>query len=167
MKAGLYTSRQAARITGLSLRQLAYWRKNGFLAPSHRTPGGHSRYTFLDLIALKSARQLLDAGVSLQKIRASVEALRRTLPTLEQPLAEITLVATGDVILVLRGETACEALSGQQWIFPIARMEREIARFHGRETAAPRQGELFPASCPTAGPEADTVEEQPYRNSAK
>ncbi|MFQ5488448.1 MAG: MerR family transcriptional regulator, partial [Gammaproteobacteria bacterium] len=126
MKATVYSSRQAARISGVSLRQLAYWRKSSLLVPSHRTPGGHSRYTFSDLIALKSARQLLDAGVSLQKIRRSIDALLRFLPTLRRPLAEISLVATGDVILVLHEGSAFEALSGQQWVFPVARMEREI-----------------------------------------
>ncbi len=157
MKAALYTSRQAARISGLSLRQLSYWRKIGFLAPSHRTPGGHSRYTFHDLIALKSARQLLDAGVSLQKIRASIEALRRYLPSLQHPLAEISLVATGDVIVVLHGEHAFEALSGQQWIFPIARMEQEIRRLESRSgsrrgSPPPQQGVLFPELFPERYP---------------
>lgn len=145
MRTAVYTSRQAFHISGISLRQLAYWRKSGFLVPSQCTPGGHSRYTFNDLIALKSARQLLDAGVSLQKIRKSMHALRRFLPTLRSPLTEIALVATGDVILILHEGSAFEALSGQQWIFPVARMAREIQQFHDREQAgAMEQGELFP-----------------------
>ncbi len=145
MTTRVYSSRQAARISGLSPRQLAYWRKSGLLAPSHCTAGGHARYTFTDLIALKSARQLLDAGVSPQKLRHALDGLRRFLPTLQQPLAEITVVATGDVMLVLRGDNAFEALSGQQWIFPVARMAREIRhlqREHAGDT--PQQGELFP-----------------------
>ncbi len=159
MKAAVYSSRQAARISGVSLRQLAYWRKSGLLVPSHRTPGGHSRYTFSDLIALKSARQLLDAGVSLQKIRKSMDALLRFLPTLRRPLAEISLVATGDVILILHEGSTFEALSGQQWVFPVARMEREIQQFHDRKQFAlpQRQGELFP----------QLRAAQPYRNNAK
>ena len=35
-------------------------------------------------------------------------------------MTELTLVATGDIILVLHQGTAFEALSGQEWIFPVA-----------------------------------------------
>ncbi len=158
MTAAVYTSRQAARISGLSLRQLAYWRKCGLLLPSQRTRGGHSRYSFTDLIALKSARQLLDAGVPTQRIRTAITSLQRLLPTLGGSLAGVSLVTTGDVILVLHEGSAFEALSGQHWVFPVARIEEEIHRFHGEtQSPPPRQGELFP-ELPMA---------QPYTNSAK
>ena len=57
--------------------------------PSVRTAGGHHRYTFQDLVALKAAKRLLDAGVSLQRLRRSVRALRELLPTVTRPLAEL------------------------------------------------------------------------------
>ena len=48
------------------------------------------------------------------------------LPTVRRPLAELVLVATGDVVLAFRGETAFDAVSGQEWVFEIARFQREI-----------------------------------------
>jgi MerR HTH family regulatory protein len=125
----LFRTREVAQILGVSRRQLQYWAKTDLVLPSHRTEGGHHRYTFQDLVALKAAKRLIDAGVSVQRIRRSIGALRRILPSVSQPLAELVLVATGDVVLVLREGTAFEAVSGQEWVFEVARFQREVAAF--------------------------------------
>lgn len=141
----VFTSRQASDITGITQRQLAYWRKSGLLIPSYTTPGGHARYTFTDLIALKTAKQLLDTGVSLQKIRRSIASLLNYLPNLKQPLAGTSIVATGDVVLVFQEGAAFEAITGQEWIFPVADMEREVLLRRKRPgPPLPSQVELFP-----------------------
>jgi hypothetical protein len=69
---------------------------------------------------------LIDAGVSVQRIRKSIRALRRTLPTVQRPLAELILVATGDVLLAFKDGTAFDALSGQEWVFEVATFQREV-----------------------------------------
>ena len=140
----VFTSRQASKITGLTQRQLAYWRKSGVVSPSHLTPGGHARYTFTDLIALTTAKRLLDNGVSLQKIRGSITSLLQFLPALHTPLSELSLVAAGDVVLAVHAGSTFEAVSGQAWIFPIAELQREIEPLARRPDAPPLQGELFP-----------------------
>lgn len=122
----LFQTRDVCEILGISRRQLQYWARTDLVAPSAQTPGGHGRYTFGDLVALKAAKRLIDAGVSVQRIRKSIAALRRVLPTVRRPLAELVLVATGDVVLALRDGAAFEAVSGQEWIFEVARFEREI-----------------------------------------
>lgn len=114
-------------ILGLSRRQLQYWAQTDLVRPSVTTRGGHHRYTFQDLVALRTARRLIDAGVSVQRIRSSIQALRRLLPSVARPLSELVLVATGDVVLVFREGTAFEAASGQEWVFPVADLAREIA----------------------------------------
>ena len=113
-------------ILAISRRQLQYWAQTGFVEPSARTPGGHGRYTFEDLVALKAAKKLIDAGVSVQRIRSSIRFLRRMLPTVRSPLAELTLVATGDVVLAFKDGTAFDALSGQEWVLEVAAFHREI-----------------------------------------
>ena len=138
-----FTNKQVIRITGVSERQLTYWRKTGLLSPSGTTAGGHARYSFHDLIALKAARRLLDAGVSVQRMRKMIGSLVRFLPTIERPLGEISLVATGDVVLVFHEGTAFEALSGQEWVLPVAELQRDVAEdrlIH----LEPVQGELWP-----------------------
>ena len=122
----LYRTSDVVQIIGISRRQLQYWSQTGLVSPSARTPGGHGRYTFEDLVALKAAKRLIDAGVSVQRIRRSISALRRILPTVRRPLAELVLVATGDVVLAFRDGAAFDAVSGQEWVFEVAQFEREV-----------------------------------------
>ncbi|WP_165869200.1 MerR family transcriptional regulator [Thiogranum longum] len=138
-----FTRLQATAITGLSARQLGYWRKTGLVAPAARTRGGHARYTFTDLIALRAAKRLLDASISLQRIRKCLQSLTHFLPTADQPLVELSLVVTGDVVLVFHGERAFDALTGQEWVFPIAELVKEVEQL---QRIQPQQGELFPAA---------------------
>jgi DNA-binding transcriptional MerR regulator len=68
----LYRAREVVEILRISRRQLQYWAQTDLIAPSAKTPGGHGRYTFEDLVALKAAKRLIDSGVSVQRIRSSI-----------------------------------------------------------------------------------------------
>jgi DNA-binding transcriptional MerR regulator len=122
----LFRAGDVVEIIKISRRQLQYWAQTDLVRPSVVTPGGHGRYTFEDLVALKTAKRLIDAGVSVQRIRTSIRALRETLPAVRRPLTELVLVATGDVVLVFKDGTAFDAVSGQEWVFEVARFQREI-----------------------------------------
>lgn len=124
-----FKTREVVELLDLSRRQLQYWAKTGLIEPSARTQGGHHRYSFDDLVALKATKRLIDAGVSVQKIRKSVHALQSQLPQIGRPLSELVLVATGDVVLVFRDDTVFEAISGQEWVFEVASFEREVADY--------------------------------------
>ena len=147
MKQTAFTSRQVTALTGLTQRQLAYWRRTGLISPTKASQGGHARYTFSDLVLLRTVKQLLDSGVSVQRLRKSISALHHYLQHETSALHELTLVATGDVILVLKKGQAFETVSGQQWIFPIAQLLRD-AQLAERET--PQQQELFATGTATA-----------------
>ena len=125
-----HRSGEVAQILGISRRQLHYWARTGLVRPSHTTRGGHHRYRFEDLVALKTAKRLIDFGVSVQSLRQSIEALQRTLPTVRRPLAELVLVATGDVVLVFHDGAAFEAVTGQEWVFEVAEFQRELEAWH-------------------------------------
>lgn len=141
----VFTSREASAITGLTQRQLAYWRQSGMISPSHQTPGGHARYGFTDLVALKTAKRLLDSGVSVQKMRSSIASLLAFLPHYRQPLAELSLLASEDVVLAFHQGAAFETVSGQAWLLPVAEMLRDIERLHAAaDPDTPIQQELFP-----------------------
>ena len=140
-----FTSKQVIAITGVTHRQLTYWRQTGLIVPSFLTPGGHARYSFTDLVAIKAARQLIDAGVSVQRLRKSIAALQELLPAIKTPLSELSLVATGDVMLIFHQGTAFEALSGQEWILPIAQLQRNIEQqTQTVDDKSHNQTDLFP-----------------------
>jgi len=128
-----FKTREVVDLLDLSRRQLQYWAKTGLIEPSARTPGGHHRYSFDDLVALKATKRLIDAGVSVQKIRKSVRALQALLPQVGRPLSELVLVTTGDVVLVFQDDTVFEAVSGQEWVFEVADFEREVSAYRERE----------------------------------
>jgi len=102
----LFRTCDVARALGLTRRQLHYWARTGLVRPTQRTKGGHHRYTRRDFVALEATKRLIDAGVSVQRIRKSAETLRKMLPAVEQPLAELELVAEGGVVLAMRDRAA-------------------------------------------------------------
>ena len=133
-----FTPGQICNIVGVSKRQIQYWNISGLINPTSKTDGGHGRYTFQDLIALKAVRKLIDAGVSVQRIRRNIGELMKILPRVKRPLEELTLVATGDVILVFYEETAFEAVSGQELILDIADVYRDVEKWQKRKRAIKR-----------------------------
>jgi len=139
----LFRAGDIVQIVRVSRRQLQYWAQTDLVRPSAQTPGGHGRYTFEDLVALKAAKRLIDAGVSVQRIRKSIGALRRLLPTVRKPLSELVLVATGDVVLAFSEGAAFDALSGQEWVFEVARFQREVEAW---KRATRRTAKIPPAA---------------------
>lgn len=131
----LFRSREVSEILGISRRQLQYWAHTDLVKPSAQTDGGHYRYAFRDLVALKASKRLIDSGVSLQRIRKSIITLRKLLPTIESPLSELVLVATGDVVLVFRDDAVFEAVSGQEWVLEVAAFQTEIDQWRAEVEA--------------------------------
>lgn len=71
-------------------------------------------------------KRLIDAGVSVQRIRRSICKLQQVLPSVQRPLSELVLVASGDAVLVLKHGAAFEAVSGQAWVLEVAAFQREV-----------------------------------------
>lgn len=78
-----YSSREVAAITGLSARQLQWWDARKLLKPTvatHRTAAGgftERRYSPVDLFELIALADLRRGGMSVSKLRALLETLRR------------------------------------------------------------------------------------------
>lgn len=104
VKRGFRTS-EAAKLTGLTVRQLDHWDRTGFIRPSLAPAAGKGSarlYSFLDVVQLRVARELRDAGVSLQALRRIVDYLCEV-EELEHPLAEARLVVNGSDVMLVRG----------------------------------------------------------------
>ncbi len=99
-----YPSRVATDVTGATTMQLAYWQRTGLVEPSvspGRGRGSARLYSFRNLVQLAVVRQLLGAGVSLQRVRKSVAYLRKHFPDVSHPLAQLTLLTDGDSVFHL------------------------------------------------------------------
>ncbi|HZQ85828.1 MAG TPA: MerR family transcriptional regulator [Acidimicrobiales bacterium] len=74
-----HSTHEAAKRSGLTYRQLTYWIKAGIITPSVRTAAGtgeRHRWSDGDVRMLRRVRQLLDAGVSLQRVRSALPFIR-------------------------------------------------------------------------------------------
>ena len=102
----IYGLRELTRILTLTPKRAAQLRRLELLR-------GDSGYTFRDLLALRAASALLDAGASVRQIKQALAALRRQDPGLEQPLAELRLVLDGDRLLAQSDRVRFDPRSGQ------------------------------------------------------
>lgn len=83
----------------------------GFVSPS-RGPGRAWRFSFQDLIVLRTAQALAAANVPKSRITRSMKALRRSLPA-AMPLSGLSIAAVADRVVVREGPSRWQADSGQ------------------------------------------------------
>lgn len=108
----LYSIRDVARILAVQESRLRYWMQTGFVGPTVRK-GGRFYYTFTDLVAVKSAKDLLAADVPLQTARKAVEGLKKVLPDDTHPASKLRLCSDGKTIVALADDVAFEPIGGQ------------------------------------------------------
>ena len=108
----LYSVRDVARLFALQESRLRYWMQTGFVGPTVRK-GGRFYYTFRDLCAVKAAKDLLAAGLTAQKVRKNLEALRVALPGDAHPALRLRLCSDGESIVALADDLAFVPGTGQ------------------------------------------------------
>lgn len=96
-----YSYDQAACLTGCTRSQLRYWANTGLvsLPPGKSADNGSGRgiFSFRNLVELKAVRGMLENGISLQKVRRTLDYLRDNLG-LVNPLSECRLITDGSSI---------------------------------------------------------------------
>ncbi len=106
-----FTTRDVARLLGLSETQVRSHARAGFLTPG-RGPRNDYRFSFQDLVLLRTARELAQSRVSSHRIRSALRHLARELPS-GRSLSEIKITAEGQNLVVHEGESAWNPESGQ------------------------------------------------------
>jgi predicted RNase H-like HicB family nuclease len=120
-----FNSKAVSRIIGIPTRVIDYWDRTNFVKPSISEASGHGSvrlYSFTDLIQFRVAKFLRDQGVSLQKIRKSLNYLRKHLPEVENPLTQLRFLTDGETIFVLtnRDKEIIDTLKKGQYVLAIA-----------------------------------------------
>lgn len=113
---------RAVCLTGCTASQLRYWVKTGLIEPSPSMGGGgRLTFSFRDLVGLRAVKSMLDAGISLQKVRRTLEYLRENLEV-ERPLSECRLVTDGSTIFRICEDSGqlIDTLRRGQLVFSIA-----------------------------------------------
>jgi len=120
-----FSSKTVSRIIGIPTRVIDYWDRTNFIKPSISEASGYGSvrlYSFTDLIQFKVANFFRERGLSLQKIRKSLNYLRKHLPEVEKPLAQLRFLTDGETIFVLtnKDKEIIDTLKKGQYVLAIA-----------------------------------------------
>lgn len=138
--------RDVQRVLRLSADTTRNLIKAGFVKPA-RGARREYRFSFQDLIVLRTARALIEAKIPTRRIRRSLESLRRELPE-SVPLSGLSISAVGEHVVVREGDTQRQVDSGQYLL------GLEVSIENG-ELRVVEQREAAPAPPPASAPDAD------------
>lgn len=99
------------RLLGLSRATVRALVAAGFVHPE-RGPRNSLRFSFQDLIALRTAQALAQSNVPPRRITRALKELRRQVPS-QMPLSGLRVATEGDRVVVREGGTRWQADSGQ------------------------------------------------------
>ncbi len=135
-----YTVRDVARLLELSEHQVRAYARAGFLEPA-RGERGEYRFSFQDLVLLRTAKGLMAQRIPSRKIRRALRKLKQQLPR-GRPLTAVQIVAYGDRIVVRDGRRVWDPESGQAaFDFEVQELARKIAPLAQRAADEARQAE--------------------------
>jgi predicted Zn-dependent protease len=106
-----YGVREVERLLRLPRSTIRALIEAGFVSPA-RGPRKAWRFSFQDLIVLRTAQALVAANVPRRRITRSIKELRRHLPQ-AMPLSGLSICAVADRVVVKEGARRWQAESGQ------------------------------------------------------
>jgi tetratricopeptide (TPR) repeat protein len=137
-----FGTRDVARLLGLRQARVQAWAREGLVRATPDTRGAY-RFSFRDLVLLRTAKELLEGGVSTHRVRLALDALREQLPV-GRALSGIRVAAAGGEVVARSDDETWEPVSGQRLldfdvaelaeaVRPLARQAVEEAREHDEE----------------------------------
>ncbi|MDR6373632.1 tetratricopeptide repeat protein [Paraburkholderia caledonica] len=118
--------RSLQSLLGVSRRVLSGLIDAGFVHPS-RGRRNELRFSFQDVVLLRTAFQLQSAKVSARKILRALAKLKAELPD-ELPLSGIRITSVGETVAVRSGQAQWDADSGQHLLdFEVAPIRGDVA----------------------------------------
>ncbi|WP_436304508.1 tetratricopeptide repeat protein [Variovorax sp. LjRoot290] len=137
-----HTLRSIQEMLGLSRSAIAGLIANGFVSPS-RGPRNEYRFSFRDVVLLRTAHQLQAADIPTRKIVRALQRLKATLPA-ELPLTGLRITAVGNTIAVHERDSQWEAESGQLLMdFEIAAARGSVAFVEHLRSEDPSLGQAL------------------------
>jgi tetratricopeptide (TPR) repeat protein len=147
-----YTLRGIQSMLGISRSVVNGLMASGFVSPT-RDARNRYRFTFQDVVVLRTAYGLQKANIPARKILRSLRRLKAALPE-ELPLSGLRITAVGNEIAVKEGEAQWQVESGQLLmdfeVKPGRGTVRVLSNPAETESAAPcdwfRRGQAFEAA---------------------
>lgn len=128
-----FSPEDVQRIVGLTRKQLDYWDRLRLVSP--REQEGTRYYDFRDLIGLRTIKQLLEKGISANRLQRALSALNRKLDQVQTPLSQLRILSDGKDVVVEQGSARLEPVSGQFVLNFETRELDESIRFVAKRSA--------------------------------
>jgi len=136
-----FNTKAVSKITGLSARQIDSWDRTDLIKPSVQEASGKGStrlYSFNDLIQFRVAKAILDGGISLQKLKKALWFLKKNMPDIEIPLADIKFLTDGETVFIIPKNTndVIDAVNQGQVVFLVAlgelieELKGEVKKLH-------------------------------------
>jgi DNA-binding transcriptional MerR regulator len=114
-----FSGTHAAKVVGITYRQLDYWARTDLIRPSLTDAAGSGsrrRYSYKDLLELRVIKTLLDAGIKLESVREVFEYLREHL---DADIASAHLVINGSSVVLCQGDELIDVLAKGQGVLNV------------------------------------------------
>lgn len=114
-----FSGTQAAKVVGITYRQLDYWARTDLIRPSLSDASGSGsrrRYSYKDLLELRVIKTLLDAGIKLESVREVFDYLREHL---DADIASAHLVIDGSSVVLCQGNELIDVLAKGQGVLNV------------------------------------------------
>ena len=134
-----FSGTQAAKVVGITYRQLDYWARTDLIRPSLTDASGSGsrrRYSYKDLLELRVIKTLLDAGIKLESVREVFEYMRQHLDT---DIASAHLVISGHSVILAQGNELIDVLNNGQGVLNVLSL---ASVKHEVDTQLPQAAEL-------------------------
>ncbi len=124
-----FSGAHAAQIAGITYRQLDYWARTNLIRPSlvdAKGSGSRRSYVYRDLLELKVIKNLLDAGIKLESVRAVFNYLRSHVDT---DIAAAHIVISGKAVVLCQGDQLVDVLRNGQGVLnvlPLAAVKSDV-----------------------------------------
>jgi tetratricopeptide (TPR) repeat protein len=130
-----YGTADIARLLQVSPQRVRALARSGFLRVGRDARGAY-RFTFQDLVLLRTAKELSDARVPAPRIHRALRSLSRQLPA-DRPLSQLRIAAQGDRIVVRDGASLWHPESGQLTMdFQVSELATRVAPLARRRARA-------------------------------
>lgn len=163
-----YTLREVATTVGLAPSRIRRAVNRKWLTP-RRGNRGEYRFSFQDIVLLRTVKDLLDANVPSRKTFAAIDGLRdRQGPQRAKPLSALRMRADGAAVVVQEGQALWNAETGQGHLAFSSPRSGEIRRLgRGNPNALPhRQPQPAPAATSTPPERIDDLDSDDWYNIA-
>ena len=121
-----YNTRQVAELLGIPASRVRSLARQEFFNSS-RDDQGRYRFSFQDLVLLRTANGLLEAGLTPRRVWRALRAARDRLPV-DQPLSSVRVLADGQRVVIRERNTAWEPETGQTILdFEVDELAAQVA----------------------------------------